>query len=217
MSDHNPQLSLTRKDREKRARQLEILRAARQLFVTKGFRETTLDEIARQAEFGKGTLYNYFASKEEILYLIIDQAIEESLAITLEATKCEGGIRSKLFHYASSIIDFMKKNGELIHIVTQEVHHGSPHESAPKIRDLVNRALSIARPLAELLQRGMDEGTIRRCDPMQLVMLFDGMVRGYIFGTLSLITPPTEDDAKRAAELIVSVFLEGISERKIKG
>ncbi|MBK7257414.1 MAG: helix-turn-helix transcriptional regulator [Ignavibacteriae bacterium] len=76
MSEHPTQETLSRKEREKRARQQDILKAARELIATKGFRDTTLDEIAQKAEFGKGTLYNYFASKEDIFHAIIDQAIE---------------------------------------------------------------------------------------------------------------------------------------------
>ena len=43
-----------------------ILRAATALFAQKGLENTTVDEIARQADYSKATLYVYFRSKEEI-------------------------------------------------------------------------------------------------------------------------------------------------------
>ncbi len=59
-----------RRERERAARKREILDAAQDLFFSKGFDNTTMDEIAERAEFGKPTLYTYFSSKEEILFHI---------------------------------------------------------------------------------------------------------------------------------------------------
>lgn len=68
---------LSRKEREKQLRQREILSSARELFLQKGYHNTTLEEIAQHAEFGKGTIYNYFSSKEELFYGILDDLIDE--------------------------------------------------------------------------------------------------------------------------------------------
>lgn len=59
-----------RKQREKEERRAAILDAAEAVFASKGVAETTMDDIAQQAELGKGTLYLYFTSKNE-LYLAI--------------------------------------------------------------------------------------------------------------------------------------------------
>ena len=61
---------VTRKERETKLRVQIILEAAEKLFLTKGYENTTMDEIADESEFSKGTLYNYFKSKDE-LYLAI--------------------------------------------------------------------------------------------------------------------------------------------------
>jgi len=55
---------------EKRREQL--LNSARKLFVKKGFRGTTTDEIARKANLTKGALYYHFNSKEDILCALLD-------------------------------------------------------------------------------------------------------------------------------------------------
>jgi AcrR family transcriptional regulator len=217
MNEHSTAESLSRKEREKRARQAEILKAARELFVSKGFRETTLDEIAHQAEFGKGTLYNYFASKEEIFFAIIDQAVDETISISREAAAGPGGIREKLAIFAQRTIRYVRDNGELLHVIYHELHRGSTPDNAAKLRELVRRASGVWGYLAELLQQGMDEGTIRKCDPTQYVILIDGMVRGYCFKTFSLDSTPSDEDFAKAADQIVSVFLDGITERKSKG
>ena len=97
-----PREPVTRKEREKRARELEILKAARELFLAKGFRETTLDEIAHAAEFGKGTLYNYFSSKEELFLGILRQALEEMYEIARASTAASGDERITASRWASS-------------------------------------------------------------------------------------------------------------------
>ncbi|MBU1707267.1 TetR/AcrR family transcriptional regulator, partial [bacterium] len=57
----NPELSNkpSRKELEKQQRRFDILMAAKTLFVQKGYHNTTLEEVAQLAEFGKGTIYNY--------------------------------------------------------------------------------------------------------------------------------------------------------------
>jgi AcrR family transcriptional regulator len=69
-AETGPASAPTRRERERAARKKEILDAAQSLFFSKGFDNTTMDEIAERAEFGKPTLYTYFKSKEEILFHI---------------------------------------------------------------------------------------------------------------------------------------------------
>lgn len=57
-----------RKSRERNKRREDILDAAESVFTEKGIIASTIDDIAREAELGKGTLYNYFPSKEAILW-----------------------------------------------------------------------------------------------------------------------------------------------------
>ncbi len=60
----------SRKERERENRRMEIVEAAERLFFANGFEGTTMDEIAKQAEFSKMTLYAYFKSKEELYHVV---------------------------------------------------------------------------------------------------------------------------------------------------
>ncbi len=66
---------------ERRRRQ--IVDAAVQLFIEKGFHKTTTRQIAKAAGFSIGSLYEYVASKEDILYLVCD-AIHEEMELGVE-------------------------------------------------------------------------------------------------------------------------------------
>jgi AcrR family transcriptional regulator len=56
-----------RKNRERERRRLQIIVAANRVFLKNGYRNTRISDIAREAEISPGTVYLYFASKEELL------------------------------------------------------------------------------------------------------------------------------------------------------
>lgn len=63
--------------KEGEVRRREILFAARELFVKKGYDQTSVNDILKVVDIAKGTFYYYFASKEEVLEAIILDIVEE--------------------------------------------------------------------------------------------------------------------------------------------
>jgi len=66
-----------RVDRQQRARQ--IVAAALEVFARRGFAAATVDEIAREAGLGKGTVYQYFDSKEDLFFAGFQAVLERML------------------------------------------------------------------------------------------------------------------------------------------
>jgi AcrR family transcriptional regulator len=64
-----------RREREQQMRREAILDSSRKLFNDRGFELTTIDAIASSAELGKGTIYSYFSSKEEIYIAMLDREL----------------------------------------------------------------------------------------------------------------------------------------------
>lgn len=64
--------------REKKKKRLKekIIEVSKEVFLEKGYIETTMQEIAQKAEIGVGTLYNYFPSKAEIFYCTISKEFD---------------------------------------------------------------------------------------------------------------------------------------------
>ncbi len=58
----------SRRERKKEETRRRILEASFKLFVEQGFENTTIDQIAEEADIGKGTFYNYFPTKEAVLF-----------------------------------------------------------------------------------------------------------------------------------------------------
>jgi AcrR family transcriptional regulator len=73
-------LAVPPRQRRKEARPQELLDAALELFVEKGFAATRSDEVAVRAGVSKGTLYLYYPSKEELLKAVIQQNLSQLLA-----------------------------------------------------------------------------------------------------------------------------------------
>jgi len=55
----------------------DVIATARDLFTEKGFHRTSLDDIVMRLGLGKGTFYAFFDGKEDLLFAVIDQAIDE--------------------------------------------------------------------------------------------------------------------------------------------
>lgn len=72
-----------RRERERQERRDAILVAAASVFLERGVGQTTMEDIARQAELSKGALYLYFKSKDE-LYLSIALSVLDELVVRLE-------------------------------------------------------------------------------------------------------------------------------------
>lgn len=90
------------RDRKKAATRESLFRAAVRLFSERGFERPTIDEIAAAAGTGKGTFYNYFTSKEDILvaYMIeIEGRVQRRISKFAEAPGPLESILADLLRY----------------------------------------------------------------------------------------------------------------------
>ena len=67
---------LSRREREKKLRESEIVKAAEVIFFEKGFENASMDEIAKSSEFTKRTLYKYFINKEDLFFAVVHEGFE---------------------------------------------------------------------------------------------------------------------------------------------
>ena len=81
MASENDTAALTRRRaRRKEARPGEIVEAALRLFADRGFAATKLEDVAAAAGIGKGTIYLYFPTKEDLFRAVVRQAVLPNLA-----------------------------------------------------------------------------------------------------------------------------------------
>jgi AcrR family transcriptional regulator len=108
---------LERRGKEKDSRKKLILKSARTLFFKKGFNNVTVDEIAKSSELGKGSIYIYFNSKEEIYAQILLNDIEDfnqQVYVLLNKKKIAADL---LVEFSNIYVDFFFNDGELFRIL----------------------------------------------------------------------------------------------------
>jgi AcrR family transcriptional regulator len=108
---------LERRGKEKDNRKKLILKSARTLFFKKGFNNVTVDEIAKSSELGKGSIYLYFNSKEEIYAQILLNDIEDfnqQVSVLLNKKKIAADL---LIEFSNIYVDFFFNDGELFRIL----------------------------------------------------------------------------------------------------
>jgi AcrR family transcriptional regulator len=84
-------------ERRKDARPQELLNAALDLFVERGFAATRLDDIAKRAGVSKGTLYLYFESKEELFKAVVRESVVPMIGAAEDLVDQSSGSSADLF------------------------------------------------------------------------------------------------------------------------
>jgi AcrR family transcriptional regulator len=95
-------------------RRRQIADAAVQLFIEKGFHKTTTRQIARTSGFSIGSLYEYFASKEDILYMVcesihaeVERGVTEAMSRTKGGRETLAGVIREYFMVCHRMSDFI--------------------------------------------------------------------------------------------------------------
>src|SRR5512139_2235655 len=106
---------ISRKEREYLAHREEILTAAE-----KGFFPTTMSDIAREAEFGTGTLYKYFKSKEELYFTLIDEKVEEINRLVRAELSQKTSVIQRIKNTLGLQFEFIERNRDFFRIYISE-------------------------------------------------------------------------------------------------
>lgn len=88
--------TLTPKQREILDREQRILAVARPMIVREGYHGLNMDRIAEQVGYSKGTIYNHFANKEEIILALALQTVEKRVAMFRRAAEFRGRARHRM-------------------------------------------------------------------------------------------------------------------------
>ena len=89
-------VELTRKQREIERRTSEILRVARPILVDEGFQGLSMDRVAAQMEYAKGTIYNHFPNKEEIVLALAAESMQLRRSLFEQTGIIQGSTRLRL-------------------------------------------------------------------------------------------------------------------------
>ncbi|RJF97826.1 TetR/AcrR family transcriptional regulator [Noviherbaspirillum saxi] len=196
--------------RRKDARPQELLAAALDLFVERGYAATRLDDVAARAGVSKGTLYLYFTNKEELFMAVVRENVVPVLG---EAESIIGnfeGPTSALFHEIAYGWWERIGNTKLSGISKLMVAESSNFPEVAKFYhdEVISRGNAM---IARMLERGISRGEFRNidvsqamnvvCAPMIMLMLWK-----HTFSTLETKAMQPE----KYLDSFIDLFLHGV-------
>jgi len=106
----------SRKEREKEQRRNDILQAAEKLFFARGYESVTMDDIAREVELNKATLYLYFKDKESLFFAVVLRGVRILASIVRERVNKKGSGVEKFWAAGQAYADFAEQYPEFLRL-----------------------------------------------------------------------------------------------------
>ncbi|MCD6280442.1 MAG: TetR/AcrR family transcriptional regulator [Deltaproteobacteria bacterium] len=162
----------------KETRKKQIKDAALKLFSEKGFHNTTMAEIALAAGVGKGTLYWYWKSKEELAFSLVSDMLSAFLALIEETRDCEGNIIKRLEKLAQRVADLYQQEKEYCRLLLKfraDRHYSFNPEYIEQVMSYYVRMRSA---IASLIEQGIKSGEFRNVDSQFMAFIILGIVEG---------------------------------------
>jgi AcrR family transcriptional regulator len=150
--------------RRAEARPDEVLDAALELFIEKGFAATRVEDIAKRAGLSKGTVYLYFPSKEAVLEGLVRRAvvpIAETALATLRGFEGDPRLVISMVLKMLAVRFSDPKMLAMPKLIFREVL-GFPEMAAMYRREVLDRVIPV---IEGLLRKGIEQGFLRQVDP----------------------------------------------------
>jgi len=156
--------------RRKEARPSEILKAALTLFAERGFAATKLEDVAAAAGIGKGTIYLYFPTKEELFRAVVRQELLPNLAQSEALVATHQGSSADLLRLLAERFAGLL-DSELTAIPKLVVTEAGNFPAIARFYadEVAKRAIAL---IGGVLRRGMERGEFRKLDPIVVMPLF---------------------------------------------
>jgi TetR/AcrR family transcriptional regulator len=201
---------------EKEVRTAEILKAAREVFFTRGYQNSTVQEIAEKANISKGTVYLYYKGKEDLYVALMVPFLDslgaafEDLHQDLEASKyntgpelfdaiCDKFVQLYLTHREGIQVYQAFQIGNLFTELSDETAH-----------TLISRGKNNYALMRRVIQRAFDMGLIREVDVVQVVDIMLGMFLGVIQMEENKLRWTEKDHVASTMRYAFSLFYTGL-------
>jgi TetR/AcrR family fatty acid metabolism transcriptional regulator len=187
----------------------EIADAAIQVFSEHGFSETTVKQIAEEADISKGSIYLYFDSKTEILYELFqnfEEDLHENFDRVLESSD-EPTKKLKTLMY--DLVSLCELNRPIIAVLFDFWSH-SLHSSEQSRIDFESFYERVRSKLETLLEEGAQKGVFRSDWDDEVSSLLVGFFEGQLIQWLVNPASPSLEEVKRTGyRMIMNGLTDG--------
>ena len=174
----------------------EILAVSARLFREKGYRATTMEDIASELKVTKPALYYYINTKHDLLYAVCESAIERLMEGVREIMDPPAGVEEKLRKLISWHVNMFSRHGDVITVYLADESE-LPEDKRAFIRSLSREFETLYRTL---LEQGIAEGKFRELDVPMAVRAISGMCN-WLFDWF-------KPEGKYAADEIAGIFYD---------
>ena len=172
---------ISRKEREYLANREEILSSAEKVFAAKGFFPTTMSDIAREAEFGTGTLYKYFKSKEELYFTLIDEKVEEMSRLVKAELSQKTSAIERIKKVLELQFEFIERNRDFFKIYISERSRFEWTVKDDLGKEIHEKMVTYIQLLVEVMSQGIKEKEFKPINPIDLAHALVGIVNSFVF------------------------------------
>lgn len=152
--------NLTRRDREKKAREEEIISAAEKIFHQKGFDDASMDEIAKEAQFTKKTLYQYFENKEDMYFAVVIKGFKRLFLYLKRAYDNEDNGYMKIKKSCRYFYDFYRENPEIFRVMSYLGYVRKKSEESIKQYEFIQLNNDMFQTVSKVITEGKNDGSI---------------------------------------------------------
>ncbi len=157
----------------KEARRNKIITRALEIFAEKGFQETTIAEISKASGVSEATVYEYFNSKEELLFAIPEEITRESVEDFKKILPYLKGAEHKVRAIVLGYLTLYQNNPQYSSLVLLQLKNNKKFQQT-RAYELIR---DIARLLLDCIREGIDEGVFKKdLDPY--------LIRSMLLGTI---------------------------------
>ena len=181
-----------------------ILEAAVKVFARQGFHQSTVAQIAKEAGVADGTIYLYFKNKDDILVQFFSYRTKQVFdRFRAEVKKADTGL-DKLRHLIRRHLTEFQRDRDMAVVYQVETHQNN-RAAESQIREMSQLYQDL---IAQIVERGQQEGTIRKD-------LYVGLVKRFILGAVdevinSWLHSEKGYDLVSMADPMVDLFVRGI-------
>jgi len=208
MTDAN----LTRKERDRLLRETDFLDAAEQLFAERGYYQTSMEDVAKAAEYATGTIYRYFPSKEALYNSILvrkGHAYIKMITGVLDEADSPTDKMSLIIHHE---VDFWFDNAQFMRIYMNVIDKPCDPMNPPEgFQDIHSRYIEI---LTGILEDGMKKGEFIQMNVEMLLLALMGVSHNLLTNIISA----ESDVSKQEVESFMKAFFRtGFIKKRTKG
>lgn len=181
-----------------------IVDAATKSFSQFGFKATTMDQVAKIANVGKGTIYTFFKTKEELFDEITNSLIKEMKIAAQESIDSSLTFQENVHRALYRILEF-----RLEHQLTIKLFQEGKEMRTPAVMDVMERIeKAILNFIKEKIEKAIDKGEINRCDPELTSFVMLKLYIALIFDWEKNHEPLEKE---RIAKVLEQYIFEGLS------